>query len=161
MNAFTNENLIENPDLQRVTNHPVHILTEDGNLSPTALIPFCSFSTDFSVMGVEIDNFDVPVCNSFKAKIFKDQLCYQVDLNQFKSKIDLFEKVSFSLFIDYNEDRQLFLHENEDEDVMEPQSSFVIIETLGEKPFLNSYLINFAFFQIHWDFPLNKNTTLT
>ena len=100
-------------------------------------------------MGVEIDNFDVPVCNSFKAKIFKDQLCYQVDLNNFKSKVDLFEKVSFSLFIDYNEDRQLFLHENEDEDVMEPQSSFVIIETLGEKPFLNSYLINFAFFQIH------------
>ena len=100
-------------------------------------------------MGVEIDNFDVPVCNSFKAKIFKDQLCYQVDLNNFKSKVDLFEKVSFSLFIDYNEDRQLFLHENEDEDVMEPQSSFVIIETLGEKPFLNSYLINLAFFQIH------------
>ena len=65
-------------------------------------------------MGVEIDSFDVPVCNSFKAKIFKDQLCYQVDLNKFKSKVDLFEKVSFSLFIDYNEDRQLSLDENEE-----------------------------------------------
>ena len=31
-----------------------------------------------SAMGVKIDKFDVPVCNSFQAKILNDQLCYEV-----------------------------------------------------------------------------------
>ena len=82
-------------------------------------------------MGIEIDNFDIPVCNSFEPKILKDQLCYQVNLNKFKSKVNVFEKVSFSIFIDYNEDRQLFSHEKEDKNILEPLSNFVIIETLG------------------------------
>ena len=68
-------------------------------------------------MGIEIDNFDIPVCNSFEPKILKDQLCYQVNLNKFKSKVNVFEKVSFSIFIDYNEDRQLFSHEKEDKNI--------------------------------------------
>ena len=36
-----------------------------------------------SAMGVKIDKFDVPVCNSFQAKILNDQLCYEVNLNNF------------------------------------------------------------------------------
>ena len=39
-----------------------------------------------SAMGVEIDQFVVPVCNSFQAKIMNDQLCYEVDLNKFSDK---------------------------------------------------------------------------
>ena len=35
-------------------------------------------------MGVNIKQFDVPVCNSFKAKILNDQLCYEIDLNKLK-----------------------------------------------------------------------------
>ena len=122
------EIILENKELQKVTNHPVHILQEDGNLSPTALIPFCSFNDDFSLMGVKIDSFNVPVCNSFKPKIIKDQLCYQLDPNQFKQTIDMFEKVSFSIFIDYNEDRQFL--SNREENNKHPKS--VIIETLGK-----------------------------
>ena len=54
--------------LQKFTNHPVHI-KEDYELYPTALIPFCEFGGNMSVMGVKIDQFDVPVCNSFRPKI--------------------------------------------------------------------------------------------
>ena len=74
---------------RRVTNHPVHLLDKDGNLSPTALIPFCEFGGDLSIMGVNHDKFDVPICNSFRPKIVIDQLCYQVDPNEYKHNIDL------------------------------------------------------------------------
>ena len=94
-------------EILKVTNHPVHITDEEGNLSPTALIPFCSFSNNMSIMGVKNNNFSLPVCNSFKAKIIRDQLCYQVDPNKYKDKIDLKGELSLSIFIDYNEDREL------------------------------------------------------
>ena len=70
------------PLFRTITNHPVHIEDKDGNLSPTALIPFCEFGGNMSVMGVKIDLFDVPVCNSFRPKIVQDQLCYTVDPDQ-------------------------------------------------------------------------------
>ena len=61
-----------------------------------------------TAMGIKIDNFSVPVCNSFRAKIHQDQLCYEVDLNKIKNK-DNFEndlKLGLVFFMDYNEDRQ-------------------------------------------------------
>ena len=56
-----------------------HIIEEDVQ---TAMIPFCEFGGNMSVMGVKIDQFDVPVCNSFRPKIVQDQLCYTVDPNE-------------------------------------------------------------------------------
>ena len=61
-------------NLQGETNHPVHIQNEDGTLSPTALIPFCEFGGNMPIMGVKIDKFDVPVCNSFMPKLLGNQL---------------------------------------------------------------------------------------
>ena len=98
-------------DIQRVTSHPVHLVMADGNLNPTALVPFCSISDNYSAMGVKIDQIDVPVCSSFRPKIMSDQLCYTVDLNKYKEKIMVKEKVYFTFFIDYNEDRE-FLTNN-------------------------------------------------
>merc|ERR1712155_53286 len=66
-----------------IINHPVHIVTKDHQMSPSAFIPFCDFGGNMSAMGVKIDQFDHRVCNSFKAKILYDQLCYEVDLNTF------------------------------------------------------------------------------
>ena len=64
-------------------------MDQSGNLSPTALVPFCVFGGNMSVMGVKIDEFDVPVCNSFRPKVLMDQLCYEVDPNKYKNQIDL------------------------------------------------------------------------
>ena len=75
---------LESKQFAKVTKHPVHIADEDGNLSPTALIPFCAFGGNFSAMGVKMEQFNVPVCNSFKAKIVEDQLCYTVDPNRYR-----------------------------------------------------------------------------
>ena len=123
--------------MHKVTNHPVHILDESGELSPTALIPFCDFGGDMSSMGVKIDQFEVPVCDKFWPQIVQGQLCYSVDPNKFKnSKTDL----ELSLLIDYNEDR--ILEEDEANEIRrkkttslkvpELEKNFITIDTLGD-----------------------------
>ena len=117
--------MIESQKLQKITNNPVHIVDKDNFLSPTALIPFCEFGETMSAMGVKIEKFDVPVCTSFRPKIVKDQLCYTVDPNEYKDKINLEGKLSLSLFIHYNEDRQM-------EESDRSNEHFITIDTIGK-----------------------------
>ena len=61
-----------------------------------------------SSMGIKIDQFDVPVCNSFQAKMLNDQLCFEVDLNRFRTNnITRDLELGLVFFMDYNEDRQV------------------------------------------------------
>ena len=112
--------------LQKLITHPIHIIDQDGELSPTALIPFCEFGGNMSVMGVKIDQFDVPVCNSFRPKIVRDQLCYTVDPNKYKHKIDLKGELSLFLFIHFNEDRQM------EDSTNSTEEHSVIVDTIGK-----------------------------
>ena len=98
-------------DLHRVTNHPVHIIDDKGALSPSSFIPFCSFGEDMDVMGTKHKEFEIPICNSFRAKIKSDQLCYELDLQKLKNDTLIKEQLQFGLFLvlDYNEDRQLIM----------------------------------------------------
>ena len=56
-----------------------------------------------------MEGFKIPICNSFQDKIFKDQLCYEVDLNRFSNKDNIHSelKLGFNFIMDYNEDRQI------------------------------------------------------
>ena len=94
--------------LQTVNNHPVHILNNKGDFSPSSFIPFCIFGEKY--IGVKINEFDKPVCNIFKPKIFFDQLCFETDLNLLKdiNKENVREQLELglTLVLDYNEDRQ-------------------------------------------------------
>ena len=112
-----------------MTNHPVHIQDENGNYSPTALIPFCQFGfgENKDSMGGKSEKFNVSFCNSFKAKIIKDQLCYTVDPSKFMKdlKIKSKDEISLSLYINYNEDRQFSPAEN-------GKSEDILIETMGK-----------------------------
>jgi len=60
-------------------------------------------------VGIETEEFGVPVCNCFQAKNLDDQLCYEVDLNRFSNKynIDKELELGFNFLMDYNEDRQV------------------------------------------------------
>ena len=120
----------ESKEIHKVTNHPVHLQTKDENdrvnLSPTAMIPFCEFGGNLSVMGIKIDQFTVPVCNSFRPKIIKDQLCYTVDPNEYKNKIDLKGDLSISLLINFNEDREMYSEHELEED------HSIMIQTIGK-----------------------------
>ena len=61
-------------------------------------------------MGTEVKGFDIPVCNSFKAKVIHDQLCYEVDLKKYEKKENRENELKHGLFLvlDLNEDRQSF-----------------------------------------------------
>ena len=117
--------IVESLEVQQVA----HISKDEDSLIRTAMIPFCEFGGNVSVMGVKIDQFDVPVCNSFRPKLVMDQLCYQVDPNEYKDEIDLGGDLSLTLLIHYNEDRQM-------EDANNLEEPFITIGTIGNN-FLN------------------------
>ena len=97
--------------MPKVTNHPVHIIDDIGALSPSSFIPFCSFGEDMDTLGTRINEFDIPICNSFQAKIKDDQLCYELDLQKLKNNTYIEDQLKSGLFLvlDYNEDRQLIM----------------------------------------------------
>ena len=74
---------------------------------PSAFIPFCEFGGSMDIVGVKVDEFRIPVCNSFKAKILNDQLCYEIDLNDYDKYFSLETlRTGFTLFVDKNEDSE-------------------------------------------------------
>ena len=98
-----------------------------------------------SAVGVTIDQFDIPVCNSFEGKIINDQLCYVVDLNRFSNKDNIKTelKSGFNFIMDYNEDRQVTFNHNfsRGEDMSltgnvvesdQDQQAFIYLNTVGE-----------------------------
>ena len=100
--------------LQRVSNHPVHILNSEGDYSPSAFIPFCIFGNNMNNLGQQIDDFDVPVCNVFVATNWNDRVCYELDLNLLKNKDDINNQLKDGLLLvlDFNEERQLKKYSN-------------------------------------------------
>ena len=112
-------------------------------MSVSAFIPFCDFGGNMSAMGVKIDQFDVPVCNSFQAKILNDQLCYEVDLNMYsdKNNVENDLEIGFNFLMDYNEDRQVTFDQNTKTklgftisvaSLDQNQHAFVYLDTVGE-----------------------------
>ena len=99
--------LVDTKYIHTISNHPPHILNDQNYLSPSAFIPFCSFAGNISIMGETLPNFSIPVCTKFSPTVLKGQLCYQVDVNQFKDQIDSKKLMSHGLIflMDYNEDR--------------------------------------------------------
>ena len=99
--------------LQTLSNHPAHILNNEGDFSPSSFIPFCSFGKEF--IGARTNEFDVPVCNISKPKIQFDQICYEMDLQEMKDQNseNLMNQLEWglTLAIDYNEERLLLKSE--------------------------------------------------
>ena len=94
--------------LQTVSNHPVHILNEKGNFSPSSFIPFCYFGEEF--IGERIQDFEIPVCNIFRPRIYLDQLCYETNLQNIKDSQEIGKQLEsgLTLVLDYNEERQYY-----------------------------------------------------
>ena len=102
-----------------------------------------------SALGVMIEQFDHPVCNSFQAKIMNYHLCYEVDLNTYsdKNNVENELELGFNFLMDYNEDRQVTLDHNIVEKELglannvaasdEDQHAFVFLDTIGRNNKLN------------------------
>ena len=61
--------------------HPVHLTPDkEGNLPPSALVPFCSYQGESSLLGRELPEMDnLTVCDKFQPTILEGQLCYTLD----------------------------------------------------------------------------------
>ena len=150
--------------LQTVSNHPVHILNNEGELSPSSFIPFCSFGKEF--IGTNLPGFGIPVCNIFKPRNYLDQLCYETDLQNLKdNKIQKIGKqlvLGLTLVLDYNEERQSynFNPKNESQSLeaayQNDHDVSIFLDTKSLLKFLK-ILFNFTF-QILWSFMVKVNT---
>ena len=76
---------------------------------------------------MKIKQIETPVCTGFRPKHHNDQLCYFVDLNQIKAKPNPKDKLSFSLLISFNEDRELYNIFQEKRDL----NNIIYIESIG------------------------------
>ena len=66
-----------------------------------------------SGVGVKLDQFDDPVCNTFLLTILNDQLCYEVDLNKFSNRDNIEKELESGLvfLMDYNVDREVVFNQ--------------------------------------------------
>ena len=97
------------PVLLELLNHPVHILDDNDNISPSAFIPFCSFQGSPDLLSREFANFSLPVCTSFKKRLLDGQLCYQIDVNRINNETTAagLQKGGLSLLVDANTEYDL------------------------------------------------------
>ena len=131
----------------------MHIITKDNKISPSSFIPFCDFGEDMSTVGVKIDQFDVPVCNSFQATILNDQFCYEIDLKTFSvnANIEKELKIGFNFLIDYNEDRQVTFDKKEKKKKLglasnvlasdQGQHALIYLDTIGKYQLCTSLIL--------------------
>ena len=130
----------------RVSNHPVHIVDGNGKLSPSSFIPFCLFGGDKNLVGLKDIQFSnvTTICKSFQGKILNDQLCYEMELDNYYNRrnIDRQLKSGFVFFMDYNEDRQINFEDESPKtedgsyisrivDTNDNQHAFIYLDTLG------------------------------
>ena len=110
-------------------------------------------------------NYDLPVCKSFKPKVRNLQLCYEVDLEKYKNRNNIVKDLKSGLvfFMDYNEDRQIILDENEKvvyqdnfvdkvDASKDEESAFIYLNTIGKKNVILNLLIFFIFriCEVNW-----------
>ena len=61
--------------------HPPHLVDSTGSLTPTALIPFCAYQTNMTLISHTNKELQFDVCSEFKPTILEGQLCYSLNLS--------------------------------------------------------------------------------
>ena len=70
------------------------------------------------LFGEKISKFQVPVCNLFREKIVRGQVCYEADLSQYKDNFTNWEEalqIGLTLIVDTNDEydvRNLLIENN-------------------------------------------------
>ena len=67
--------------LIEVSLHPPHLLDSSGSLTPAALIPFCAYQTNMTLLGQKIEETNFISCSLFKPTVLEGQLCYELNLS--------------------------------------------------------------------------------
>ena len=69
-----------------VSLHLPHLMTSSGSLTPGALIPFCSYQNNLTILGQERHDLPIRPCNKFKPTVLEGHLCYSLDMNTIQKK---------------------------------------------------------------------------
>ena len=157
-----NVSFFTNTKIQEILNHPIHILDSSGKFTPSSFIPFCSFGGNMSVVGKKVDNFPVPVCNKFVKTSLHGQICYSIDINDFKKEIKMTSNTleeGLNLFLDYNIERQSINNDGgkDNKNLMYHFGRYLHKETTKNIDaqiyfaFLGIISLNFSFFQSNFN----------
>ena len=74
--------LDSNTRAREVSLHPPHLIESHGSLTPAALIPFCAYQTNMTLLSQPTqDNLAFDICSGFKPTLLEGQLCYYLDLS--------------------------------------------------------------------------------
>ena len=89
-----------------MSNHPVAVYDKNGLISPSSLIPFCSFGS--KMLGTKVPNMTFPVCDIFKPTVYKGRLCYKANLQKASGQL-LFEGKGsgMMMLIDINKEKSM------------------------------------------------------
>ena len=60
--------------------YPPHLIDSSGSLTPAALIPFCSYQANTSMIGEMKNNLNFTACSKFQPTVLNGQLCYSLNL---------------------------------------------------------------------------------
>ena len=63
-----------------VSFHPPHLMDSSGSLTPAALIPFCSYQANMSMIGDINNNLPFTACSQFRPTVLEGQRCYYLNL---------------------------------------------------------------------------------
>ena len=116
---------------------------KDGNLPPSALVPFCSYQGDSSLLGQKIRELDnITMCDRFKPTILEGQLCYSLEIAKLDRKPTKSGKANGLFLLLDPHPYQLSSSSNLDGNVQNQQSYKVYIHTLA--PFTTKKAGSFA-----------------
>ena len=71
---------------QELSLHPPHLIDSSGSLTPAALIPFCAYQTNMTLLGQTREDLPFTVCDQFKPTFLEGQRCYVIDLSKISAK---------------------------------------------------------------------------
>ena len=71
--------------VNEVSYHAPHLIDSSGSMTPSALIPFCAYQTNTTLLGQTRQGLPFPVCSQFKPTVLEGQLCYSLNLSKIAS----------------------------------------------------------------------------
>ena len=67
---------------QEVSLPPPHLIDSSGSLTPAALIPFCAYQTNMTLLSQPTQvKLAFDICSGFQPTLLEGQLCYSMDLS--------------------------------------------------------------------------------
>ena len=135
----------QHSEAKEVSLHPPHLVASSGSLTPAALIPFCAYQTNMTLLGQTKEDLPFTVCSTFKPTVLEGQLCYSLDLSTLKTnRSKAGKRYGLLLLIDPGIDDKK--QESESKQLDQKFTSLNLETVSGEQSFARIYINTLASF---------------